>query len=567
LGAVFTITGAAAAGAVTLEEAVQTAVNTNPDVGVVATDRRAIDHELGQAKALYLPSLDARFAVGIENTRERAGGGLFVPGQIGRGGHARLTRQESSLTLTQLLFDGFAVASEVQRQKARQKSAALRVTETSEFTGLDAVQAYLQVLRQQELLRLAEDNAGIHLRTLEDMEQRMLAGVGGVADVRQAESRYARALATVAETRGSLEDANTDFIRVVGQPPEDLLRPVPMDPLLPVAVDQAVAIALENNPTVAVASADIATAQAELRASHSDFFPQIDLELSAIRNRNIDSVKGTNQAFRGMVVANWNLFRGGNTLALRREFVERLAEAREVLGQARRGAEEDARLSWAALKTAREREVALEAQVVANERVRDAYIDQFNIGQRSLLDVLDSENELFVSRGNLVTADFVELFAGYRLLATAGTLLNNMGVSRPSASMVAGYVPKKPAEESAPAYAAEEPSPEESVTGMEEVEPATAYDEGAEPVEPAVVVDETVLEEDTVAEEEPMAEAQPMVEEEVMVEEETTAEAETMVEPKPEGPAAPTEGFKQAKGEVTDDTLLSLNFSPLWSLD
>jgi len=140
VAAVFSIAGATAAGAVTLNEAVKTAVETNPDVGVVATDRRAIDKELRQAWALYMPSLDARFAVGPEWTEQVAGN---LPGRTGR-----LLRQEQSLTLTQLLFDGFAAASEVQRQEARVDSAALRVVETSEFIGLDAIQAYLDVLRQ-----------------------------------------------------------------------------------------------------------------------------------------------------------------------------------------------------------------------------------------------------------------------------------------------------------------------------------------------------------------------------------------------------------------------------------
>jgi adhesin transport system outer membrane protein len=242
-----------------------------------------------------------------------------------------------------------------------------------------------------------------------------------------------------------------------------------------------------------------------------------------------------------MVVANWNLYRGGNTLALNEEFVERLAEAHEVLGQARRAAEEDARLSWAALKTARERKLALNAQVVANERVRDAYIQQFNIGQRSLLDVLDAENELFVSRGDLLTAEFVEIFAGYRLMATAGTLLDNLAVSRPAEALVAGYDPELAAEPP------QEYAGEETPAEAEEVQPEMVYEEGAEP---AVVVDETVLEEETVA-----------------TEETTGVEEEEVVEAKPEVPDAPTEGFKEAEGEVSDDTLLSLNFNPLWSLE
>ena len=132
---------------------------------------------------------------------------------------------------------------------------------------------------------------------------------------------------------------------------------------------------------------------------------------------------------------NWNLFRGGGTVAKNEEFVQRLAESREVLGQTERKAEQETRLSWSALQSARDRHTAIATQVKANEKVRDAYTQQFNLGQRSLLDVLDSENELFVSRGDLVAAEYIELFAGYRMLAVEGQLLKQLGVNHPKEGM------------------------------------------------------------------------------------------------------------------------------------
>ena len=547
-GAAFAVMGAGGAQAITLEQAVRDAVDTNPDVGVVATDRRAVEQELEQAYSLYYPSLDARFAVGPEWTHERAG---ELPGSANR--RQRMTRQESSLTLTQMLFDGYEAASEVQRQKARTASAALRVTETAEFIGLDAVQAYLDVLRQQILLGIAGDNVRAHERTLSDMQERLRGGTGGVADVRQAESRLARARATVAETRGVVQDSEANFIRIVGEAPSGLLRPPPIDHLLPANVDMAVAQAIETNPTIAIAKADIKTAQAELRASRADFFPEIDLEVSYSRDRNLNKVQGRSSDYMALVVARWNLFRGFNTMALNQEFVERLAEAHEVLSQTERRAEEEARLSWSALQTARERTAALQAQVTANQSVRDAYMEQFNLGQRSLLDVLDAENELFVSRGDLVTAEFVEIFAGYRILATGGLLLENMGISPPPESVVAGVdIPETNIDDVALAYGSfdEEISEQPAIAEAEGIEPAAGAEEGAVEGEPAAGVEEGAVEGETVA-----------------GIEEGAAEGEMVAGADMAVPDAPTEGFKEAEGEVADDTLLSLNFNPLWSLD
>lgn len=578
------------AAAISLADAVREAVNTNPDIGVVAKDRRAIDHELRQAKALYLPSVDARVAYGPEWTEQVAGN---LPGNQGR-----LYRSEQSVTLTQLLFDGFAAASEVQRQKFRVESAALRVAETSESVGLDAVQAYLDVVRQGDLLKLAEENRDTHQKTLDDMKARLRGGTGSMADVRQAEARLARAYATVAETRGALEDAKANYIRAVGQAPEDLSRPAGVFDLLPNNVDLAVAQSLEENPRIAVANADVGVAKAELRASAADFYPKFDLQVSALRDRNINGVHGTSSSEQALVVMTWNLFRGGETTAKNEEYVSRLAEAREVVGQAKIRAEQETRLSWDALESAKERRQALEIQVKANEKVRDAYIQQFNLGQRSLLDVLDSTNELFVSRGDLITAQFVELFAGYRMLAVQGRLLSALGVSnRPEASVrmasTAPEMPKMadtdevapattpvattPAAETPAAATADQTAPAKNAKPTAEATPAkqapAAAPEKAASTEPVPVTTAPPTETETqptpaaTASEQPATQPAPAA---------TAEEAPTATAPA-SGPAAkpaevqsaqaPTEGFKDANAAKTsDDALMSLTLNPAWSV-
>lgn len=514
------------AGAVSLEDAVRAAINTNPDIGVVAKDRLAIDQELRQGKALYYPSVDGAVTAGYDWVLGKA---AAAPGTTGR-----LWKQDNSITVTQTLFDGFAAASEVQRQKARVDSAALRVIATSESVGLDAVQAYMDVVRTGELYALAEDNKRTHERYLQDMKARLRGGTGSMADVRQAESRLARAFATLAEEKGKVTDAEANYIKVVGEPPDSLTTPPSVENLIPPSVDMAVAIAVESSPPVEIANADIRVSQAELRASRADFFPKINLELAEQWNRNDSGVKGSNREELALVVMTWNIFRGGETVAKNEEFVQRLAESREVLGQAERQVEQEARLSWSALQSAIDQVAAIETQVLANEKVRDAYTQQFNLGQRSLLDVLDSENELFVSRGDLVAAKFVELFAGYRLLAVQGQLLSSLGVKNRPEGMTMEQ------QEMA------EDNPEAAGTNfaMDTEEDIMA---GAENGESGVTLS---------SEEEIMKEGQPAA-----ATEETPAPAETQQS------QAPTEGFKDASGAVTDDSVMSLNFNPVWSVE
>ncbi len=177
---------------------------------------------------------------------------------------------------------------------------------------------------------------------------------------------------------------------------------------MPESQEAAAAKAAVDSPTVLIADADIETAEAELRGSRSGYYPRFDLELGAAANDNIDGVRGRDLEAQALLVLRYNLFRGGADIAREREAFARVRESREGLRQAQRDAEEDARVAYNALNTAQARVGSLRAAVEAQRATRDVYAQQFDLGQRSLLDLLDAENELFVARSNLTTAEFTE---------------------------------------------------------------------------------------------------------------------------------------------------------------
>src|SRR5690606_9722387 len=143
-----------------------------------------------------------------------------------------LWRSSGTLTLSQLIFDGNFASNEVARQEARVSSAAYRVSEAAEFVGLDAVEAYLEVMRQRDRLLNAEQNVAVHRSTLGDVNTRAQGGGGNVADVRQAEARLASAESALTQIRGDLNDAEYRYINVVGIAPDSLSAPtVPYDML------------------------------------------------------------------------------------------------------------------------------------------------------------------------------------------------------------------------------------------------------------------------------------------------------------------------------------------------
>jgi adhesin transport system outer membrane protein len=417
----------------TLEDSIVRALDHNPDVGIVQSDRRAIDQELRQARALYLPSVDLRAAIGPEFTNST---GTRARDSRPPGGDASafLTRMESQLTLTQMLFDGHATDSEVAKQLARTNSAAYRVAEAADFIALDAIEAHLDVLRNQELVRQAEQNVEAHERILRGIQEDVGFNRFKLSELRLSEAREAAAAEVLARAKGELRDAKARYLEVTGDEPNDLEnRPVP--PLDLRGPEDAARRAADNSPTVRVANADIDVATAELKGARAGFYPRFDLEIGAAANRQIDGFTGSNVEGQALLVMRYNLFRGGGDIAREREAFSRLGESRQSVRKARHEAEEQARLSYNALETARARVTALSRQTEANLATREGFAEEFDAGDRNLLDRLDVENEYYLSKASLTSAAYTRDFAVYRVLAVTGDLLPVLEIDHPKESI------------------------------------------------------------------------------------------------------------------------------------
>lgn len=417
----------------TLKDAVSIGVYTNPEYGVVASSRRATDEELRQAKGLYLPSVDLNADTGYEYTDDV---GTRFGADVDNDDEETLYRYETGLTVTQMLFDGWETKYENERQKNRITSASHRVRETAEFVGLDIVEAYLEVLRQRQLLQIARDNVASHIDIMNQITDGVDAGRSTQADVEQATARLSSAQANEASLREELRVAEASYRREVGDLPKDLSVPQAPVEALEANVEDEVDAALLNSPTLDVLEADVTVADAELNGTQSTFYPQVDLQLNARQGNNLGGVEGKDRSGTALAVMNWNLYRGGADRARAREFIHRVEQEKEERADGARSVENDVRRTWSSMISASERSKAFMRQVEANEQVVGAYKDQFDLNRRTLLDVLDSQNELFVSRSNAVNAGFVEMTSVYRLLALKGKLLPTLGVDYPRESVV-----------------------------------------------------------------------------------------------------------------------------------
>ncbi len=408
------------ASSATLSEAVNQTIQTNPDILIDANRKLSVDEAVKQAKGGYYPKVDLNLGIGrewSENTSTRA-----------KPGHDDLlTRREAGLTLSQLLYDGSATSSEVERQKSRLSSASRKVMGTSERIGLKAIEAYLDVLRRSELLKLGQDNLAAHDRTFSQIEVRSKGGIGRKADLDQAQARLSLSQANVASAEANLRESNIAYNRVVGAMPDALVKPAPVE--APASVDDALKAALENHPILRSAMADIEATRAQKSAAESLLKPRVHFELGTSWNNDLDGVDYKSNDAYAMVRMRYNLFNGGADVARISEAGILTQEAIEVLNRTQREVEESLRLSWNALLAAQDRLPKLKATAEAAERTRDGYTQQFNIGQRTLLDLLDSENELYNGRADYLEAQYIDLFSRYRLMADMGRLLDTLGVA------------------------------------------------------------------------------------------------------------------------------------------
>lgn len=402
----------------TLPEVIRKTVSTNPDVQIEVQRRLAADQAKERARAGWFPTLELRAGTGKE---ER----LNTDIEATYGGRTRGDRRDVSLNLTQMLFDGMATSSEVRRNDFKVQSAADRVAATSEQIALRAIESYLEILRQQEILALTQENLLYHERTLDQIQQRVTGGFSRPADLDQIRARLALAKANLTTAEANREVALINYKLVVGELPGRLERPRPLDmKWLPANVEEAVQIALDANRLLHSARADVVAAGAQVSVTRAALAPRVELEVGSTQTQwrtSVDNPRDeTNYA---MIRLRYNLFAGGADIARISEARHQEGESREVLNRAERQLEQNVQLSWNAYRSARDRIPNLRQHSESSRLTRDAYAKQFILGQRSLLDMLDSENEFFTAQASYLNGQFVELFARYRLLADMGYLL------------------------------------------------------------------------------------------------------------------------------------------------
>lgn len=432
-------------GAVTLEDTVKEVLATNPQVQERIKYFRSVKQDVGIAEANYYPKVDVVAGVGRERTNKASTSYEDV----------YLDREEAGVIISQNIFEGFGTQSNVARQHARVESAAFSVIETANQTSLEMVEAYTDLFKEKELLALAEVNVETHKKINEKIQERIDSGVGASSELEQSSSRLALAESNYLVQMNNYDDALSAFIKVYGKyvAPEDLVEPTGVLNL-PATKDVAMVWSKDTNPSLKVQRANIKVTKSNYNIANKEFYPTIDLVARQDWNRNISGVEGQDDSASVMLRFRYNLYNGNADTSAKQKRVSEMHQEMQVYEDLVRRVDESIRLAWMAYKTLDKQMGYLENHKALSEKTLASYVEEFDLGRRTLLDILDTEEELYSANRELATAKYDSIFAQYRIVESIGSITmlmddnfaNVVGLGEESASM-ADALDMMPAEE------------------------------------------------------------------------------------------------------------------------
>lgn len=400
-----------------LKAVAERTLDSNPELAARLHAYRAAGDGLDAARAGRGPRVD----LGAEAGRERF--------QYRSSPDNTIDRTGVSLRVTQVLWDGLATQREVDRRGHERLARYFELLDGTEAIALEGVRALYDVQRFRRLVQLADDNVSEHRKALEKIESRVKAGVGRGVDLEQAQARLALAEANQITERANFHDVVARYQRVVGELPQrNTDAPALLEAELPSDAAAAMQQAVARHPAVQAGVEGVRAAEAAVRTRSAALQPRVELRARAGQGHNYNSLEGRRGDAGAEVVLNWNLFDGGADRARVREQTQLLAQAQDSRDKVCRDVAQNAAIAHNDVSKLREQIRLLQANTDAIERARTAYRQQFDIGQRSLLDLLNAENEAYTAQRSLANAQFDRAFATARAQAALGRLTGALGL-------------------------------------------------------------------------------------------------------------------------------------------
>lgn len=406
--------GASGVLADTVRDALSTAYMNNPQLEAARAQLRAVDERVAQARGGYRPNIEASGSVGwadqtsVNNISNYPTGGDY-------------TAKNVSVALVQPVFSGLTTVNNVKRANHEVLAGREQLRDIEQSVLLDAVTAYMNVKRDEAILELNRNNVQVLNRQLEAAQDRFRVGEITRTDVAQSEARLSRAISDRTRAEANLTASRAFYNRVVGTMPATLEDPTSL-PVVPESEDAAHEIGLANNPVLNAARYSEKAASYAVGAAKGEMLPKVNLR--AEYNRGWDTSLLTREMRQKQVVAELRipLYEAGVRSSQVREARQINNQRRLEIIDAERQVDEAVRTAWENLRAAKDRVESDVAQVRANGIALEGVKQEAEVGSRTVLDVLDAEQELLDSRVALVSDQRDQQVAAYTLLAAIGQL-------------------------------------------------------------------------------------------------------------------------------------------------
>ncbi|MEG3617873.1 TolC family outer membrane protein [Magnetovibrio sp. PR-2] len=398
------------ASAETLQEALSKAYATNPSLQSARATLRATDEGVAQAISGWRPSLSVEAYSSVKNQETNTSSGKVNtnPKYLG-------------LTLSQSIYAGGTTMAGIEAAESDVYAQRARLVTQEQTVLLNAASAYLNVLRDQAVLELNVKNEEVLSSQLDATRDRFNVGEITRTDVHQAESRLAGATADRIQAEGDLKTSRATYANLIGDAPATLDTPILALPL-PESLEDALALAETNNPSVIAADFDYKSASADINSNKGELLPSLDLSGTASRSLETASKGYWANAAEAKLTLSVPLYQSGSVYSQLRAARQTAAASRLDLDQTRRDVAEEVRTAWETLASTQARIEAIKSQVLAAETALEGVQREASVGSRTVLDVLDAEQELLDARVNLVKSQRDETVAELTLLSSIGNL-------------------------------------------------------------------------------------------------------------------------------------------------
>ncbi len=403
-----------------LKSTINGILETNPILLESLKNYNVTKEEINIAKSGFYPKLDLTLGVGFEKT-------VKTNSPVQTDSSANFNTYQSLLKYTHSLFKGFQTTYQVKEQENRTLSSAYSYIEKVNDTSFNLVNSYIEIMRNIELLETKSESVVIDEDILKKVEKLYEAGLTNLSEVNKIESSLALAKSNKVVQENTLLNTTYNMQNFLGYYPDISTMSSPdLNITLPTSLNEAIQYAIQNNPSILVSNYNIKLAQASHKIEKSNLYPHIDMEISQAINNNLNGVENTNNSFSAMIFLKYNLFNGFSDSSNIQKKISKIHAEIAMRNQLKDKVIEELSLSWTAYEKLSEQLVHLEKYQKFSLKTLTLYSKEYDLGRRSLLDLLSAQNDFIGSKSQIIDAKYDILFAKYRILDALGTLVSTI---------------------------------------------------------------------------------------------------------------------------------------------